>query len=49
MMKWAALLVLLAFAADVGETWRFDSLTDRQHAVTVEGAPRVVDGARVRG
>jgi hypothetical protein len=47
-MKWAILMACAAFAADAVETWRFDSL-DRigGHAVKVEGAPRVVDGAVV--
>ena len=47
-MKWAMVLgsALLWGAAD--ETWRFDSLEKiGGHAVKVEGAPRVVDGAVV--
>ena len=48
-MRWAVLagLAVLAWGAE-DEIWRFDSL--RQiggHAVTVEGAPKVVDGAVV--
>jgi hypothetical protein len=53
-MKWALLLTaatfaaLAAFAADAVETWRFDSLDKiGGHAVKVEGAPRIVDGAVV--
>jgi hypothetical protein len=47
-MKWAVLLASAALAADTVETWRFDRLDKiGGHAVTVEGEPRVVNGAVV--